>query len=502
MKEIIILLFFTFSISAHAQKGRLVIKIDNKEYIPKVEKESNGNKLKIKSEIVEMEETFSKYPIYKFKLLFPSAKRLSLLNYYILEVDGHKELMNEINQKHKDIIPYIHEYFEPIPMYEPNDYDFSVRFCNDGCRDVGLSYLDLINTPNAWKITKGDPDIIIGIFDSHLYTDHEDLTNKIFNIYGDNTRDNFFVNKDHGTHVAGIVAANTNNNTGISSVAFNCRIAKASWSKNYLLDMAEDGIKVINISQNWGPYTTEDQELMEALTEDYNITVIAAAGNTNTTDYFYPASYNNVISVTSIGHEFDRGEIFNNRKFNWKDVHKKYIEPDLPSFTHAHNDKVDICAPGYNVLTLCNPAEYIDNRLYHILDGTSFAAPQVAGVCALMYSINPGITPSEVENIIKATAVNIESIPENSDYLGKLGAGRIDAFEAVKEAGTTYLTGFQSTKSISAGYGFKLNDITINDNADVILTARKEVVINGTFEMPVGSTFEISIDPNAVTDGG
>lgn len=508
MKNIIILLLFLTPISGYAQKGKLVIRIDNKDYIPKVEKEIAGNKLKIKSDIAEIQETFANYNIYMFELLFPSAKRESLLKYYILEADRHKELMNEIQKKHEEKIPYIHEYFEPIPLSEPNDYDFAIQYCTDGCRDVGLSYLGLINAPDAWDITTGDPDVIIGIYDSHLYASHEDLTNKIFNIYGDNTRDNFAVSKDHGTYVAGIASAKTNNNTGISSIAYNCRLAKASWSKNYLLDMANDGIKVINISQNWGTYSTADQELMESLTEDYDITVIAAAGNTNSEDYFYPASYDNVISVTSVGHEFERGTTFNGRKFNWKDVHKKYIDPNLTSYTNTHNDKVDICAPGYNILTFCHPGTYVDGlgnptgQIYHIIDGTSFAAPLVAGVSALMYSINPGITPLEVKNIIKSTAVDIYSIPENYEFIGKLGAGRIDAFEAVKEAGTTYLTGFQSTKSISAGYGFKLNDITINDNADVILTARKEVVINGTFEMPVGSTFEISIDPNAVTDGG
>jgi hypothetical protein len=118
-----------------------------------------------------------------------------------------------------------------------------------------------------------------------------------------------------------------------------------------------------------------------------------------------------------------------------------------------------------------------------------------------MYSINPGITPTEVEYIIESTAVNIYSIPENYEYIGKLGAGRIDAFEAVKEAGTTYLTGLQNTKSISAGFGFKLNNVTINNSSNVVLTARKEVEINGTFEMPLGATFEIAIDPNAVTNG-
>ncbi len=81
MKDIVILLLFLTSISSYAQKGRLVIRIDNKDFIPKVEKETAGNKLIIKSEIAEMQETFANYNIYKFESLFPSAKRESLLTH-------------------------------------------------------------------------------------------------------------------------------------------------------------------------------------------------------------------------------------------------------------------------------------------------------------------------------------------------------------------------------------------------------------------------------------
>jgi subtilisin family serine protease len=509
MRNTFILILLFVSISAYSQNKKLVIRIDNPDYIPKVEKKGICNELTLNTGITGLAETFSKYKIYKFEQLFPSAKRSTLLKYYILEVERHNELKEEIEEKHLDKFPYIKEYFEPIPLYVPNDYNFTLRTGNDGLRDVGLTYLDLINAPAVWEITKGDPDIIIGIYDTHLHVDHEDLNGKIFNVYDANVRTSFFpiTYRDHGTSVAGVAAANTNNNIGISSIAFNCRLAKASNLKNYLLDMAEDGIKVINISMDWGPEREYDIELMETLVEDYNITVVAAAGNENSENYIYPASYDNVISVTSVGHEFERGTTFWGRKFNWKDVHKKYIDPDLPDKTHTHNDKVDICAPGYNIVTFCHPETYKTGggtptgQLYHSDEGTSFAAPMVAGVCALMYSINPGITPLEVKNIIKSTAVDIYSIPENYEFIGKLGAGRIDAFEAVKEAGTTYLTGLQNSKSISAGFGFKLYNVTINTNANLALTARKEVEITGTFEMPLGSTFEVEINPNAVTMG-
>ncbi|MBK9354223.1 MAG: S8 family serine peptidase [Bacteroidetes bacterium] len=71
-------------------------------------------------------------------------------------------------------------------------------------------------------------------------------------------------------------------------------------------------------------------------------------------------------------------------------------------------------------------------NLYKEENGTSFASPMVAGVAGLMLSVNPCLKPHEIESILKSTASNIYSIPENVQYAGQLGAGRVDAFEAVK----------------------------------------------------------------------
>lgn len=510
MKNIFIILLFFLSISSFSQTGELVFKINDKNQVPKMEKELTNNKLKIISIDTKLTETLGKYNFYKFKQLYPSSKRPELLKYYILEAEGHRELMKELKEKHSDKFSQISEYQDPKPLYVPNDYNFTLQIGNDGVRNVGLSYLELINAPKAWDITKGDPNVIIGIIDTHLYNTHEDFVGKLFKVYDANIRSSFYPlsSRDHGTMVAGIVTANNNNNTGFSSIGFNCKIAKTSTNKNDLLLMAIEGVKVINISQDWGPYRESDAILMKELTEDYNVTVVAAAGNENSTRYFYPASYENVISVTSVGHEFDRGTTFSGKQFNWKDCHRKYIDSSLyPDNTHTHNDKVDICAPGYYILTTCHPESYMNGfgvptgQIYSVSEGTSFAAPMVSGVCALMYSIHPDLTPLEVKSIIQSTAVDIYSIPENADYLGLLGAGRIDAYEAVKKAGTTYLSGQQNSKTISAGYGFVLNNVIVNNNSTISLQARKSLEINGTFEIPIGSTFEFKIDTIAVTMG-
>lgn len=506
MKNTLTFLLLFLTISSFSQTGKLIFKMEDKNQLLKVAKELTSNKLKIKSDDVKLMETFGKYKIYKFNHLYPSSKRQELLKYYILEAEGHKELIKELNEKHSDKFSQIRESQDSKPLYTPNDYNFTIVDGRDYLRNVGLSYLDLINAPEAWDITKGDPNVIIGMIDSHLLVSHEDFVGKIFKVYDANIRSSFLNKPDHGTMVAGILSAKTDNNIGFSSIAFNSRLAKTSDNKNDLLLMALEGIKVINISEDWGGFHEDERLLMEELTEDYNVTVVAAAGNENSTNYFYPASYDNVISVTSIGHEFDRGTTLNGIQFNWKDCHKKYISGNA-SYTHTHNDKVDICAPGYNILTTCHPETYRNGlgeptgQLYSIEDGTSFASPIVAGVCGLIYSIHPDLTPPEVKNIIQSTAANIYSIPENAQYIGLLGAGRIDAFEAVKKAGTTYLSGQQNSKTISAGYGFVLTNVVANNNSNISLQARKSLEINGTFEIPLGSTFVFSIDPLAVSVG-
>jgi subtilisin family serine protease len=242
--------------------------------------------------------------------------------------------------------------------------------------------------------------------------------------------------------VAGLIASNTDNNKGIPAIGFNCRIAKTSFDKNDMLKMAKDGVKVINISQDWDDWEErgkEYQELIDELVEDYGVTVVAAAGNDDSYEYKYPASYDNVISVTSVGHEFDYGTTFKGQQFGWKDCHRKYLHSTRSVTSHQHNDKVDICAPGYNIVTLCHPNTWKSSgkptgQLYNVQEGSSFAAAIVSGVCALMYSVNPDLTPAEVENIIKSTAVDIYQIPENQPFMGMLGAGRIDAYAAVKMA--------------------------------------------------------------------
>lgn len=313
----------------------------------------------------------------------------------------------------------------PEPLYIPNDYH--------GLFGTPLSQLDLIKIPFAWNITHGNPNFYGCIIETYVESNHEDLTNQIAQYLGSSGTGS------HGTAVAGALAAQTDNNIGISASAFNTKLIILGGNGIYdndILDMADiPGVKVINYSRGNCDYSPGAEEFWRIIWEEKGVVTVCAAGNSGQTSscsgdpeqYVYPASYDQTISVTSVGHIFPLGTVDPILgKSNWKDVHEKIIGD--PTSTHQHNDKVDISAPGYRISTTTV------NNSYLLTDGTSLASPIVAGVVALMYSVNPNLTPDQVRDILKNTADDIYQIPENAPYIGKLGTGRVNAYRAVLEA--------------------------------------------------------------------
>ena len=166
--------------------------------------------------------------------------------------------------------------------------------------------------------------------------------------------------------------------------------------------------------------------------------MVAAAGNKHIQcgggqfDYCYPASYDAVISVTSSGSKYYRGDPDNPR--DWKDC--VLLNVANPISSNTVNDKVDVCAPGYNIFRATNTNGMegsVDTYIDHG-GATSQAAPQVAGLAALILSVNPNLSAVEVKEIIKETADNIDHIEWNQDLIGMYGTGRINAYRAVMRA--------------------------------------------------------------------
>jgi subtilisin family serine protease len=247
-----------------------------------------------------------------------------------------------------------------------------------GCRTKIRTGVN-IRAPGAWDDSKGgDPGFRIGVVDTGWQTDHEDLVDKVAG-----QRD--FVDEDpvaegydyHGTSVAGVAAADTNNNKGVASVGFNARfvMAKACAPRCKTEDTApaidwlvqEQGVKIINLS--FGviyPEGTTDPLLADAIrrAQEADALVVASAGNQGDyTDSFYPACFEGVLGVGAVSDDGTKAKFSNT------------------------GPCVDLVAPGESVLTTTGVSV---NYLYGLVGGTSFTAPQVAGTAALIMARNRG----------------------------------------------------------------------------------------------------------------
>jgi len=336
------------------------------------------------------------------------------------------------------------EYAEKAPLYyidyTPNDtlYNWLFGFGNWNW------HLDVINAEMAWDVTTGDPDINVAIVDNAVWIDHPDLTNKIYLSYDVTQAGNNNSNPpstgdpgdwSHGTHCAGLSGAETDNVTGVASIGYNVSLIGVKASHNNsptgithwtagIQWAANNGANVINMSFGGSGYSQTSQNLINSISNN-GVVFFASAGNNNTSAPHYPSAYNNVISVAS--------------------TNENDIKSDFSNF----GTTVDICAPGgYGTSgpsgLLSTTYEETDLGHYDTYFGTSMASPFAAGLGGLILSINPDLTPQEVENILKSTCVVIDTLPGNANWAGLLGAGRIDAYAAVSNTPYTPVADFMT----------------------------------------------------------
>jgi subtilisin family serine protease len=347
---------------------------------------------------------------------------------------------------------------ELAPVYEtlatPNDY--TTVFPNDYA-------LNLIGAQTAWDFTTGDPSVIIGVSDQNFDVSHEELIGKVMFYDATNT-----ATKTHGTAVAINAAGNTNNGIGKSSIGYNSSLKLYRMNYNDALAASYAGAKVLNLS--WTSGCTYNSYAQAAIDEIWNnrTFIVASAGNGTTcggaSNLVYPAAYNHVFAVTSIGPN---------------DNHER--TPGNPATTHQHNSSVDICAPGYDVAISAGPGWYLTNN------GTSFAAPYVTGTVALMIAANPCITNEKIESLLLESAVNIDAL--NPSYAGQLGAGRLNAALAVELAKS--LTQLEVQSEV-----YNLG-CTPNSGKIQILNSQYDTETNYTYQWSNGATSSSIVDlPN------
>jgi subtilisin family serine protease len=321
----------------------------------------------------------------------------------------------------------------------PNDPLFGEQWAlNNTGQNGGKSGAD-IKILKTWQKTKGSKKVVVAVLDSGVDYQHLDLISNIWvrpddipayqddeigwfnDTYGFNAIDNLSDPMDengHGTHCAGIIGAEGNNDLGIAGINWQVEIMPLKFlgrngsgttkdaieAINYAIDRKQKGVNIRIINASWGSrfYSKALEDAIRAAGE-VGILFVAAAGNSSSdNDQFphYPASYNlpNVISVAAL----DRDD-------------------KLASFSNYGAKTVHVAAPGKDIIST-----WLDNE-FKEASGTSMAAPHVSGIAALIVSVKPEITVEQLKKKL------IESVDKIDSLKGKIqSGGRINALKAVE----------------------------------------------------------------------
>lgn len=395
---------------------------------------------------------------------------------------------------------------EPELLYHnlllSNDHYFENQW---GLKNTGqhcnanVSNVDIC-AENAWSLTTGSSNIRVAIFDQGIKMDHPDLINNIFGTGYDaeeNTTPSF-LRDFHGTPCAGIVGAQQNNTIGISGVTPNSKLISISINLNWgntPQQLAngfnwswQNGADII--SNSWGGYTPSsiiDDAIINTLSQGRNgkgTVVVFASGNENNTAIRYPGNSNPDILV--VGAISPKGE------------RKSYSSCDNESWGSCYGTELDIVAPGVFIPTTTYTGGYTQT-----FNGTSSACPHVAGVAALVLSVNPNLTALQVRDIIESSAQKVgdynyqtKAGRPNGTWHEEVGYGLIDAFAAVQAAqpcsGTTNLTNQTVTSNTTVnGCNVNVQNVNVQNNSKLTIDAQNSTTINGTFEIRIGSELEI-----------
>lgn len=270
--------------------------------------------------------------------------------------------------------------------------------------------LGSINLPQAWLVTEGSDDVLVAILDTGVDRDHEDLAGKVVaevNFSHSRRTDDVY---GHGTHIAGIVAASTNNGIGICGVAPGCYIMNVKVADDRgkcgageiadgIVWAVDEGARILNISLR---LSEPSEELEDAIDYAWNhgAVIIAAAGNGGGSAPQYPAYYDRCIAVTGVKEDGSRAPLA------------------------SYGDWVDVAAPGYQIYSTLPGDEY------GYKTGTSQAVAYVTGLASLLYSIavdsdGDGRVNDEVRAAIESSCQQLER--------SGMGHGLVDSERAMEQ---------------------------------------------------------------------
>ncbi|REJ47775.1 MAG: subtilase [Microcystis flos-aquae DF17] len=403
--------------------------------------------------ILKFKQGITSAEVAQFRSLFGavSTQTIKLTGAEIWKLSGSLSVEKILKQYRSNPI---FEYIEPDYILTKGTITPKATFPNDpsfnqlwGLHNTGQSGgtpdAD-IDAPEAWDIQTGNPNLVIGVLDTGVDYNHQDLVGNIWtnpgeiandgidndgNGYIDDIRGWDFAYNDnnpsdvdgHGTHVSGTIAGKGNNGVGVTGVAWNAKImplkflddtgsgtlSNAILAINYA---TAKGVKLTNNSWGGGPYTQALYDAINAAGQAGALFIAAAGNNSANADInpMYPAAYNldNIVSVASTTRT-----------------------DSLSWFSNYGLNSVDLGAPGSDIYSLAPGGGYAT------LSGTSMASPHVAGAAALLWSQNPTWTAQQVKNALMNTGDSIAALA------GKTVSGkRLNVFNALAAANLPSVT--------------------------------------------------------------
>ncbi len=304
--------------------------------------------------------------------------------------------------------------------------------------------LPKIGAPNAWDVTLGSRSVVVAVVDTGVWWTHPDIQGNMWTNPLDGTHGYDFVDGDtnpmdvdpsgtyHGTGVAGVIGAITDNGQYVAGTAQVSVMAVralgpngqgSSFNVSQAIRFAADNrAKIINLSlgtnQTFGGPT--DIQLAINYAWSKGALIVAAAGNSGTGTLDYPASLSNVVSVAAIDQSGTKASFSN------------------------YGPGLSLSAPGDFIYTLSG------NNGVHELRGTSFSAPFVSGAAALLLSVDRNLTNVELWNILNSTAVQ----PSGSGYNTNYGWGVVNAWNAINALNQPFISVNSRPKSVSTSSTF------------------------------------------------
>lgn len=377
----------------------------------------------------------------------------------------------------------------------------------------------------------------------------------------------------HGTTVGALAVAQGDNLHGIAGICYDCEIVATRLGFDNLFLLIDEGAKVINMSwvnnATLPGYSSVQEKLVKKIVDSLGVTLVASAGNYSsfqtTTDFFdnkdhcqcvggqlvprftgvqfrYPASYDGVISVSTLSHYYDiddpeafdsyspwgfpilvhvknsvagnvNGDTGMGLLYNgWPRVTSDPCNPGQVTSpnglvrTNTLNEYVDIVSVGVGFVPLFG--KFAEEAIIQYGGATSTASPFVSGTAALMKSYNDCLSPREIDMILKLTSKDVEHMQINELYYGMIGAGSLMTGDAV-----TFVYDMKNPMGIAKitdhvfyRYDFKLekfnhmlsiNNVTFKDSTRVDFTARSRIELYNTHLKPNENGFvHLKVDSN------